>query len=256
MSKLHELLAVEGDLEGTYKKVLEEAKVTFSKKAAHFFGRHKKLEMFDENAPEAPDEFQEMVTTVNDKLQYVTGHIVRYLNAVLQKEKTNQEATGDIVVDGAVIATDLPATFLLGLETRLKLIWSMYEATPTLPPGHKWIGDPNRGENVFVMAHPEEKFKTAKTFQHKILVPAQFPKKEEGGASLPAQIEKWEETVNIGKWTTETWSGMLSVAEKSVLLGRIDKLIRAVKKARQRANTAEVVEITIGKELFEYIHAK
>lgn len=256
MPKLHELLAVEGDLDGTYKKVLEEAKNTFAKKPAHFFGRHKKLEMFDENAPKAPDEFQEMVTTVHDKLEYVGGHVVRYLDAVLQKEKTNQAAKGDIMVDGAVIAKGLPATFLLGLETRLKTIRAMYEAAPTLPPGIKWEEDPNRGSHVFVMTNPEEKFKTAKTFQHKILVPAQFPKEGEGGTSLPAQIEKWEEVENVGKYSTETWSGMISTAEKSVLLGRIDKLIRAVKKGRQRANTEEVVKASIGDVLLGFIHAK
>jgi len=248
MPKLHELLAVEGDLEGTYKKVLEEAKVTFSKKPAHFFGRHKKLEMFDENAPEAPDEFQEMGTTVHDNLVYVADHIIRYFDAVLQKEKTNQAATGDIIVDGVVIAEGLPATFLLGLETRLKMIRAMYEATPTLPPGLKWLPDPNRGEHVFVMANPEEKFKTAKTFKHKVLYDATD--------KHPAQIEKWEEVENVGKYSTETWSGMISVAEKSILLGRIDKLIRAVKKGRQRANTQEVVEMNVGKKFFDFIHAK
>lgn len=248
MPKLHELLAVEGDLDGTYKKVLEEAKNTFAKKPAHFFGRHKKLEMFDENAPEAPDEFQEMVTTVHDKLGYVASHVVRYLDAVLQKEKTNQMATGDIVVDGTVIAKDLPATFLLGLETRLKAVRAMYEAAPTLPPGMKWEKDSNRGEHVFVMANPEEKFKTAKTFKHKVLY--------EATDKHPAQIEKWEEVENVGKYITETWSGMISTAGKSSLLGRIDKLIRAVKKARQRANTEEVVEISIGKELIDFIHAE
>lgn len=253
MSKLHELLAVEGDLEGIYKKVLEEVKTTF-KNPPHFFGRHKKLEMFDVDAPQAPDEFQEMVGTVHDRLQYAMEHVIRYLDAVLQKEKTNQLATGDIVVDGIVIAKDLPATFLLGLETRLKMVRSMYEVAPTLPPGVKWAADPNRGEHVFVRANSDQKFKTAKTFQHDVLVPAQFPKEGEGGTSLPAQIEKWEETKNIGMWSTETWSGMISTAEKVLLLDCIDKLIRAVKKGRQRANTQEVVKATIGKELFDFIH--
>ena len=46
---------------------------------------------------------------------------------------------------------------------------------------------------------------------------------------------------------------MISPSEKSVLLSRIDKLIMAVKQARQRANTQEVVKTTIGKEIFNYI---
>ena len=47
---------------------------------------------------------------------------------------------------------------------------------------------------------------------------------------------------------------MISPAEKSAILGRLDKLTRAVKKARQKANTAEVTKVTIGEELFKYIH--
>jgi len=254
MSKLHELLAVEGDLEGSYKKILEEAKVTFSKKADHFFGFFRKCNMYDEDIAAPPDEFKEMDTTVQAKLNYAEDFITRYLDAVLQKEKTNQGAISDLIVDGVAIGKDLPATFLLGLETRLKAVRGMYELTPTLPPGVKWAKDESRGEHVYVTEHPEEKPKGAKTFMHKVLVPAQFPKEGEGGQSLPAQIEKWEETKNVGMYVKTIWSGMISPAEKSAILGRIDKLIRAVKKARQRANSTEVVKITIGKEIFDFIN--
>ena len=103
------------------------------------------------------------------------------------------------------------------------------------------------------MAHPEEKFRTAKTFQHKVLVPAQFPKEGEGGQALPAQIEKWEETRNTGLYVKNVWSGMITPAEKYALLGKIDKLVRGVKRARQKANTQDVEKRTIGKEIFDYI---
>ena len=248
MPKLHELLAVEGDLEGTFKKILAEAKVTFEKRVAHFFEIHKKLEMFAEDAKEAPEEHQEMVTTVQDKLDYVREHVVRYFDAVLQKEATNQSATADLVIDGKTIAPNLPATFLLGLESRLKIVRSLYEQIPTLPPGIKWEKAPEKGDHVYRAVYSEEKFKTAKTFQHKVLYHAT---KEH-----PAQIERWEEVENVGKYTTDKWSGMLSPAEKSLLLGRFDKVIRAVKKARQRANTTEVEKTTIAEALFAYINGE
>ena len=254
MAKLHELLAVEGDLEGSYKKIIEEAKTTFSKRADHFFGFHRKCEMYDESATAPPDEYKEMDTTVQDKLNYTQDFIVRYFDAVLQKEQTNQEAKADLIVDGEVISTDLPATFLLGLESRLKAVRSMYETLPTLPPGVKWEKDPTRGKDIWVTAHPEKKPKTAKTFQHKVLVPAQFPKEGEGGQSLPAQIEKWEETITVGMYVKTVWSGMVTPAQKSDYLSRIDKLIRATKKARQRANSTQVIKRTIGEKLFNFIN--
>jgi hypothetical protein len=246
MSKLHELLSVEGDLEGEYKKILDETKNTFSKKEDHFFGFVRKLVMFDENAPETPDEHKEMVTTVHDKLEYSKDAITRYIDAVLQKESTNQIAVADLVIDGMTIAVGLPATFLLGLETKLKHIREMYETIPTIPPGIKWEHDPTKGDHVYSMTYPEVKFKTEKIFKVQVLY--------EATDKHPAQVEKIPETKDVGRYEKYTWSGMMSPAEKSMVLGRIDKLIRAVKKARQRANSAEVMDRSIGEDLFRYIN--
>lgn len=250
MAKLHELLAVEGDLEGTYKKILEETTTTFAKKPGLFFGFSKELEMFADSAGglETPNEYQELTDTVHSKLEYTASSVKRYFDAVLQKEMTNQTARADLVVDGKVIADLLPATFLLGLETKLKALRKVYEAIPTLAPGKKWVPDPTKGEHVYLTDRPDEKFKTAKTFKHKVLY--------EATDKHPAQIEKWEETENVGKYVTTTWSGMLTSAEKSEMIGRLDKLLRAVKKARQRANTAEVVKGSIGDKLFAFINNK
>lgn len=246
MSKLHELLAVEGDLEGTFKKILEETAATFTKKADRFFGAVRTLEWFEEGQPPVPAEHHELTTTVNDKLSYQQDAIVRYFDAVLQKERTNQDARADLVVDGAVIAGDVPATFLLGLESRLKKVRDVYSAIPTLPPNIRWEKDTTKGDHVYSRAHPEEQLKTEKIFKVQVLY--------EATKEHPAQVEKIAETKNVGVYKKEVWTGMLSPAEKSALLGRIDKLIRAVKKARQRANTTEVVKTTIGKELFKYIN--
>jgi hypothetical protein len=250
MSKLHELLAVEGDIEGEFKKIVTEAQHTFDKKPNHFFGSIRRLEMFKEEdqSKSGLEEHQEMVTTVYEKLKYTSSSIERYFDALLQKERTNQDAKADLVVNGVLLAKDVPATFLLGLESRLKIVRSVYQAIPTLPPGYKWERDEAQGKGVYRQSHPEEKFKTAKTFKHKILY--------EATDKHPAQIEKWEENENVGKYITEKWCGMISSAEKSVLLNRIDKLIRATKKARQRANTAAVVKLKIGDDIIKYIHGE
>lgn len=247
MSKLHELLAVETDLESTYKKVLEEAMVTFTKKADHFMGTHKELVMFDESKQnENLTEHKEMVTTVDDKLDYVKDFIVQYFDAVLQKEKTNQVAVADLVVDGVVLAPALPATFLLGMETKLRAVRLMYEQAPTLPPGQKWEEDKDTGKGIY-KTKLDDKLKTAKTFQHKVLV---APTDKH-----PAQVEKWEESVPVGRYITTAQYGMLTPAKKSHLIGQVDKLIQACKKARQRANCADVVNAEIGKSIIDYINS-
>lgn len=246
-TKLHEILAVEGDLQNAYKAILDETVATFTKKTQLFVGYHRWLKNFDENAPESPQEHHNMETTVHDKLRYMEGHVVRYLDVVLEKERTNQEAKGDIVVDGVTLAERVPATFLLGLEDKLRKLRGVYATIPTLPAGLSWIKAPQKGAHVYVTEHLEEKTKTSKTFQHTVLVSAT---KEH-----PAQIEKWQEDVPVGVYQRETWTGMISPAEKSTLLGRIDTLLRAVKKARQRANSTEVVKSNIGLQLFNFIHS-
>jgi len=246
MGKLHELLAVESDLEGTYNKILKETEVGFTKHPDRYFGKHQRVEFFDEStAPEA-DSHKELDDTVKSKLNYTIEHVVRYLDAVAQKERTNQDARADLVVDGITIAKDVPATFLLGLENKLKRIRSVYDVIPTLQPGIKWEKDESIGSDVYKAFYPEEKFRTKKVMKNHVIAPATD--------KHPAQVTTYTEDEKIAKVITNSWCGMISAAEKSQLLGRIDKLIREVKKARQAANTTEVTKLEIGKALFTYIN--
>ena len=135
--KLHELLAVEGELEAAYKMILNETKSTFSKRADHFGGHVKTYKPLDDSDIDVlPEQHKELVTTVDSKLSYMFGeHVIPYFDAVLQKEATNQGATADLVIDDEVIAGSLPATFLLGLETKLRQIRDVLQQAPTLQPG-------------------------------------------------------------------------------------------------------------------------
>jgi hypothetical protein len=69
----------------------------------------------------------------------------------------------------------------------------------------------------------------------------------------PAQYEKWPENQVVGTYSTVTWSGSVTPAQKSEWLGRIDTLLRATVKARQRANEAKVEKVDVGSKLFDFI---
>ncbi len=250
MSRLHEVLAVDSDLAETAKKIATEALVTFTKKADHFFGMTKRLEMFDESRKqeeEGAKESKELVSTVQEKLDYVAGHIIRHLDCLAQKETTNQIAHADVEIgDGHKLLDEVPATLLLSLENKLALFRKVYEGIPTLAPGLEWVEDPTQREGIYKSNKDVIRHKTEQTFKSQILVK---PTKEH-----PAQIEKWTEQVPIGNFITTQWTGMVSPARKSELLGRIDNLLRAIKQARMRANSTEVVKKSIGKVIFDYIH--
>lgn len=245
MAKLHEVLAVESELAGTDQRIREETSHTFKQKADHFIGWNKHYEPLDEDGEQVPDEHHELVTTVHSKLRYMFEHVARYLDAVYQKEATNQVAKADVVIGEKTILKDVPATFLLGLETKLKHLRSVLDTVPTLPPGVEVKLDPSQGDHVYAAVHDVSRRKTRKEVCHKILV--------QPTEHHPAQIEKWTEDVPVGWTHQKMWFGMLSPSEKSELLGRVDELARAVKQARQRANCTEVVKQKVAKPLIDFI---
>ena len=71
----------------------------------------------------------------------------------------------------------------------------------------------------------------------------------------PAQVKEWSADKAIGKYTTQTFSGMISPADKALMLSRVDKLLAAFKKARQRANCQETSAMEIGQTIIKYINA-
>ena len=248
-AQLHEVIAVEGDLEGQSTKIMAETANTFLKKGNHFAGYHKWLEMFEESRKQEENgatEHKETVDTVEGKLQHTWKHFGRYVDCIAQKERTNQEARADLVIDGQVLITDAPATLLLGLESRLKKLREVYAAVPTHQPGVSWVPDAGRGAGVFKAEHIASSSKTEKVVRHKVLVE---PTKEH-----PAQIDKWTENVAVGVFKTEHWTTTVSPAQKAEWLARIDKLLRATKKARQRANSTPLMKIKIANALWGFIH--
>lgn len=246
MSVLHELLAVEGDLERSHKSILDTTKSIFIKNTDLFFAQHRKLEMFVDDDITYPEEYKEMDCTVVEKLEEMENVEKQYYDVILQKECTNQLAVCDLIVDGVTIGTGLPATFLLGMESRLRQLREVYAKIPTLSPGIKWVEDPSQGENIYITEKPAEKLKTETTLEPVVLY--------EATKEHPAQVKEVSKTNNVGKYISTTWSGMMSPAKKAIILNKIDRLIREVKKARQVANTTTVNERTIGQNIFDYIN--
>lgn len=249
-AKLHEVLAVDRDLEQAAKKIIEEGTKVFKDKPNLFIGAHRRLEMFEDgrnNEEAAAETLQALTTTVEEKLTYMGKSIIRYYDAVAQKERTNQNAKADVILNNEALLKEVPATVLLGLETKLTSLRKLYSALPTLTQGHDWQLDETAGKGVFKLVNPEVTSKTEKVHLHKIMVPAT---KEH-----PAQIREWTEDKPAGKYTKNIYCGMITPARKSELLGRIDTLIAATKKARARANQEEIVAIHIGKTIWDYINA-
>ena len=203
--KLHELLAVEGDLRGAAEKIIKETVNTFTKKEHHFIGRVKSYQPKDEDGDTFASENQEMVTTVSKKLEHTQDVVAKYLDAVAQKELTNTSATAILEVDGQkLVEAPLPATLLLALEGKLKQLREVYNAMPTLDPSETWHWD---HATKTYEADPKQTYKSKKVYRNHILSPATD--------KHPAQVQPFTEEERIGVWNEKKWSGMITPAEKS-----------------------------------------
>lgn len=245
MAKLHELLAVEADLFKTQTAMLADAQNTFAKKPDHFQGQVRSVNYLKEDRQnENTVDEKKLVTTVDERLDYALNHVGRYWDAVLQKEATNQEAVADLQFRGKTIATAVPATFLLGMEDRLKKLREVVAAIPTLNPSLDWTEDTSEGKGVFAAKAPTQ-MKTEKKLE--FITVAQATDKH------PAQVKEWTADVNVARIETEHTSGMWTPARKAQVLTNLDELSQEVKRARQRANLVEVKKVNAAAAMIEAI---
>ena len=183
------------------KKIEEEAAHTFSKKADHFTGTVTQLRYIDNEKAEHFDEdaVKEIVTTVSDKLSFVSKSVIKHIDVVLQKDSTNAVATADLVVDDVVVAVNLPAVFLLSLENKLKNLRAMYNVIPTLKPGIPWY--PGTEKNVSI-APTTKTTRTEKVPVHEVVVPATD--------NHPAQVSSRNVDVPVAKILKTESSSMIT----------------------------------------------
>jgi hypothetical protein len=66
-------------------------------------------------------------------------------------------------------------------------------------------------------------------------------------------VTVYNEDVVVGYWTTRKFSGALPVARVRTLQRRVEEMQRAVRRAREQANLAEVVDVKIGKTFLEHL---
>ena len=250
MGMLFELIAVEGDLQSKHKKGCQVVK-HWMNSPAEFQAWKKTLKMLDDSRvdEEKPaEEMKQMAGTVPRILDILKGPASEYFDVLLNKELGNQEGKADIVIDSATIATDLPVPFLLGMERRLQGLMEVYEAIPVLDPSVKWEADTTLGDDVYQAVNPQQTKKTEKVYKSKITVETTEPH--------PAQTREWTEDVMVGVFTKNDWSGAIHPADKSAMIERLQKLIKAFKEARQRANSIQAMNEQVGETLFNYIHGK
>jgi hypothetical protein len=165
MSKLHELLAVEGDLRGQAEACRTDLKATFEKKSHHFT---KKVVTFKSTFDGLPDKTESQLnlqTSVKKELVWIAEKLAKALNTGHQIDIANTTAKADVVLeDGSTLLKDVPTTSLLRLEHRVVEIKDLVGAIGTLDPAKGFVDDPSEGDGIY-RARDEEKNRGEKYFQ-------------------------------------------------------------------------------------------
>ena len=245
--KLHELLAIETNLENQAKKCRAELAGTFEKKRHLFEEKRVTFTPNSEGAQPQTEAQSDLQSTITKEFAWVQSFIAKSLDASYQVAEANTAARADIILEDSdtVLIAKVPATALLELEKRVAEIAALITATPTLDPAKGFVPDEQRGNGIF-RAREVNKARTRK--EKKVFI------KYEATKEHPAQTELLDQDVPVGTVQEQEWSGLITPAHKSELLNRAEMLLRAVRRARSRANE-ETVDTTkkIGNTLLNYV---
>jgi len=249
---LYELLAVEQEKKANAERARGQLLEAFRANQAHFTGLRRTFKPFavDEAKGEIAGERLEaethLVKTVTDELEKTLAVTADAFDVSYQIDEANTQARADLVVDGKVIAANLPATFLLQLEKRLREVRLLFKDIPTFDPIRMWSPDPAADKPNVLRAEPVVTLRKQRTRKYNVMVE---PTKEH-----PAQIDIVEVDEPVGEIRAYDWTGMLSPGKKAALLSTIDDLIEAVKTARARANSVEADPAQkVAAKIFEHI---
>ena len=240
MTKLHEILAVEGDLAGKAQAGLAATKDLFGK-PDKFIGQTRRYSPLEDGGQPMPSEDTNVAFRVEDVISDLVDKFSAWLNVSIQKEVTNQKTEATITVDGIEILT-LPATALLNLEQKLAILKSTLSGIPTNDVTERWEWDET--SQVYI-APPRTTYRTEK--RPRVLI------RYEATPEHPAQTDVYTEDIRVGEWTTVIRSGMWSPNQKRELLDKLEKLIAAVKQARQRANDIEIEPVKVSEAINKYL---
>lgn len=255
MSKqLHVILAAEGDVTKRANDLVAELGEKFSKSPTYFHGEIKTLKMLEDSPGNQAIEaqarvFKPLTTSVKSATAWALKFWAQSENLQEAKAVGNSLAKADLIVGGAVLATNLTVDQLLGLSHRLKALQRVLSTAPTLDLARSWTPTTDAGD--VAGAYKSDAQITTK------------PEKTVGAVTLapatdkhPAQVKEISIERILGKFESVRFSGELTSAQKANLLANLDALITATKEARQRANSVEIPPTqNVGDKVVDFLMA-
>jgi hypothetical protein len=239
--KLNQVIAIANGEKSKTQKTITKVYQNL-KKETLFEGITKRYTPKFEDGEIYPNEDKQVQQTVEKLIGVVKKSMSEMFNVVATQDVGNCDAGASIVVDEVIVAEDVPVTHLLFLEKQMIDIRTLVESLPVLDPADKWSHSP---ESFCYKSEAKDNFRTKKIPKNHVV--------SEATKEHPAQVQVFTEDVIEGTWTTVKFSGNIPQTEKNDILERIDKMIKAIKIAREEGNSIEVERSEIGSNVLDYI---
>lgn len=201
----------------------------------------------DEDAPSTarePDKHKSVAVKVEEVLQEAAKYAVPAMDITATKDKTNQAANADLIVNSKILIPGVPVSHLLWLEHYLADWKGFLSVLPTLDPTKNWTLDEGRGIHK---GDEEETVRFVKETAALLLVPPTD--------KHPGQAQPYNRETRVGKYVSIVLSGAVPESRKKHLIAQADLLLAAVKDAVARANQTPAAEVREGEAVLGFLLA-
>ena len=240
MAKLNQIIAVEKGAKSQNTAVLSEI-YKAAQKAPLFDGFSKTYQPLDEDGEVFPPESKHVQYRVPEIIRQAVDSLTDLFTITARKDFTNTQARADIKIDGKVLLPDVPVPYLLFLEKNILDLRTFANSLPTLDQAEVWTPGDGLWRTAPIMTHKSKKIQKPVVLY-------------EATDQHPAQVQLAGEDVTVGHWRNVKLSGAIPVTEKQALVARVEKLLRAIKEAREEANAFEEVTVPkVADMLFSYV---
>lgn len=242
MARLNQVIAVE---KGVKAKTYGE--LTALNKAAQkpdlFNGFQKSYQPLAEDGEKLPAESKRVQYTSTDVLRATARSLTELMEVTARKDWTNCAAKATVKIDDVVLFENAPVSFLLFMEKQVTDLRTLIGNLPVLDIADDWKLDQNSG---FYKTDPQQTHRSKKEQRPLVLYNAT--------PEHPAQTQLITEDVLAGYWSLVKQSGAIPGPKKQELLVRVEKLLNALKEARETANMFDVVDSPdVGAAVFGYL---
>lgn len=242
--RLNQVIAVEKNIKNRTQQNITVA-YHKSQKPVLFNGFSKTYQPLKEENEKFPPENKLVEVKVTTLLKDVQNNLAELFDIEATKDYANCNAKADVTIDGVVLVSQAPATYLLFLEKQLTDLANSVKTLPVLDATEEWTFDTN---SLTYKTIATQTIKTKKVQEALVLIPPTD--------KHPGQAVQVTNDINVGNWNNVKMSGAISEPDKQALTLRVESLIKAVKFARETANLTEAPEVNVSDKLLGWLFAK